>query len=183
MAPFAIRPCSIRDAAEIAANNMEAFWTDPVFVFSRRGQTLDQTTAQKVLRAPKQLITERHRRRHLKVVDEQSQALVGYARWILPEIEGVADLWGEAKLPAATEEEERRAEEQFGFSKWTVVGQASDTEDPITDARDRLLKDGSNLVSVGLLSCRLWHSSRAGAVAQMRRALTENCASKNMSRP
>lgn len=111
MVAWEIRGCTVADAAALARNNISAFWDDPTWI-----QLWPEQVAQEFLieqstkRYPRNLLRDRATTRHQKTVNPVTGALVGYARWILPEGHSAAEngepAWPEAQVPAVSGEEE-----------------------------------------------------------------------------
>jgi hypothetical protein len=108
MAQFEVQSCSYDDGRAIAEVQVSAFWTDPTWVIIWPGKTLEYVIAQYARRIPHTLHSERAHRRHQKIVELETNKVVGYARWTLPELSGIdmEDFWPTARVPDVTKEKE-----------------------------------------------------------------------------
>lgn len=145
MPTFSVAPCTIEDGPALARNNMSAFWEDPTWVLIWREKTLDHIIAQATLRLPHLLLTDTAHRRHQKAIDVVSGAVVGYARWILPDVDPQATkdsdvLWPEARAPAASEEREREAERAHAAADWNRDHTVDALDVPVLAIKNRLMK-------------------------------------------
>jgi hypothetical protein len=129
------------DGASIGRLKVTSFWTDPTWAILWCGKTREYVAEQSSLRTPRRLLERRERARHLKAVDRRTGRTVGYARWALPPVEGVANLWAQAVVPAAESEEAlREAERLSGGADWRH-DKAFDVLDVLArEARGRWLK-------------------------------------------
>ena len=141
MTPFTIDSCTIDDGPAIAYNNISAFWTDPNWVLLWRGKTLDHVISQSVRRQPYNLLKDPARYRHLKAVDIMSGAIVGYARWILPEADTEDKLWSSARVPAVSQENEREAKREFDAADWNFDHAMDVLDPPMNEMKHRLMKE------------------------------------------
>ena len=146
--PFTVRPCTIADAQALATVAMCAFWTDAQWqrLWQRNGRSLEDAISAAARRNAKLLLTGRHVERHEKVLSGDGE-IVGYARWILPDVHGVDHMWTEARVPDVSADAEAKAERMFEEARgdWPPFGKArpqqgANQEDPIIEARDRLLR-------------------------------------------
>ncbi|KAK5120534.1 hypothetical protein LTR85_006190 [Meristemomyces frigidus] len=140
MAPFTIEPCTAEDGPNVARNNMIAFWTDPAWVLMWKGRTLDYVIQQASLRGPKNLLTDRARRRHQKAVDSKSGAIIGYARWVLPNAACPEHYWSAARVPEVTEEQQNDAETKYNHANWSFDRTLDELDDEILKVKERLLE-------------------------------------------
>ncbi|KAB5550023.1 acyl-CoA N-acyltransferase [Coniochaeta sp. 2T2.1] len=111
MPSWEIRGCTVADAAELARNNMSAFWEDPTWILLwLEHVTKEFLIEQATKRYPRSLLRDRTLNRHQKAVDPATGTLVGYARWVLPEVlecDGSGrPTWPQAQVPAVTADEE-----------------------------------------------------------------------------
>ena len=96
---------------------------------------------------PRNLLTDAAKRRHQKAVDISSGAVVGYARWILPETgteaaagESPDGLWPEARVPAVSKEREDEAEVEFADADWSFDHALDELDEPIMEMKTRIMK-------------------------------------------
>ena len=144
MFSFTIASCSVDDGPALARKNMSASWTDSTWVLIWPGKTLEHVIAQATRRMPRILLTDTARRRHQKVVDVESGAILGYARWILPDAGTTAGdpniLWTAARVPAVSKERESEAEREYAAADWNFDHGVDKLDEPVTEMKDRLLK-------------------------------------------
>lgn len=147
MAPFTIVSCTVDDGPALARNYMSAFWQDSTWVLIWREKTLDHIVSQAALRMPRNLLTDRPHRRHQKAVDAISGAVVGYTRWILPEVgtetAAVGDLdilWPEAQVPAISGEQEHVVKRNHAAADWSWDHTVDELDVPVTEMKNRLMK-------------------------------------------
>lgn len=86
MTYWIVTSCAVSDGADLARNNMSAFWEDPTWKllwpkFMAKEFIIEQCSK----RVPRNLLQERSTLRHQKAVDPETGALMGYARWVLPQ--------------------------------------------------------------------------------------------------
>jgi hypothetical protein len=116
MATYKISGCTVSDAAALSRNNMSAYHTDPTWILNwEKGRPLEDLIAECTKRMPTALLRDRAQNRHQKAVDEAG-AVVGYARWILPE--RLAGEWLAAQTPAVGAADEREYLERFSSARW-----------------------------------------------------------------
>lgn len=118
MASYEIQGCTVDDAAGLARSNMTAFWTDPTWVLLWENKTPDYVVEQCAKRFPRNLLTDRVRKRHQKVVDAETGEIVGYCRWILPD--RLSGEWLEAQTPAVDPAKEKEFDKLFASADWTM---------------------------------------------------------------
>ncbi|KAK8063946.1 hypothetical protein PG996_008598 [Apiospora saccharicola] len=121
MPPYEVRRCTVADAPGLAHNNMGAFWESPGYQLLWTGRTLEYVTANAAQRMPRLLLSDRVRRRHQLVVDEETGRIVGYARWILPDRLAAEGEWLDAQTLAVTPEEEQGFARAFNGADWSFV--------------------------------------------------------------
>ncbi|EKG19135.1 hypothetical protein MPH_03656 [Macrophomina phaseolina MS6] len=90
---------------------MRSFYLDPHWASLWRGISLDKIIRDCAKRLPWNLVKASMGKRHQKVVDDESQKIVGYARWILPEEQD--DEWADALVKELDPERRRMYEQQF----------------------------------------------------------------------
>jgi hypothetical protein len=118
---FMIQPCFPADAPGLAATMMSARLTDPHWANLWEDQSAEQIISKATDRVPWNLVTGRETKRHEKVIDCETNQVVGYARWILPPILAKNDdVWLEAQVAEATSAE--RTEYQKAYQACTSNG-------------------------------------------------------------
>ena len=99
-----------------------SFWTDAQWIHLWRPHPLDFAIQQASLREPWSLLRTRLLRRHEKAVDARTGETVGYARWILPDVEGAEEWWGGAQVEDMEPEEQEVAKRDFESAEWPPFG-------------------------------------------------------------
>ena len=109
---------------------------------------------------PHNLLTDTARRRHIKAVDEATGDIVGYIRFILPEIKiegseetgediseeaerrerNLGELWPEARVEDPGEKERKEAEEEFNAADWHPDHSTDELDKPITEMKKKLFE-------------------------------------------
>jgi hypothetical protein len=138
MPTYKIEGCTADDAAALARNNMSAYWTDSTWRLNWGDRPLEDIIAQCTKRAPMLLLSDRTEKRHQKVVDAETGAVMGYARWILPD--RLVGEWLAAQPPAVSASEEKRYMELKSSAVWIQKSGASSLGTPLGDIMDRLMK-------------------------------------------
>ncbi|KAH7054339.1 acyl-CoA N-acyltransferase [Macrophomina phaseolina] len=108
---YTIYPVKPTDADGLAEAMMRSFYLDPHWASLWRGISLDKIIRDCAKRLPWNLVKASMGKRHQKVVDDESQKIVGYARWILPEEQD--DEWADALVKELDPERRRMYEQQF----------------------------------------------------------------------
>jgi hypothetical protein len=141
MLSFAVAPCSIDDGPALAKVHISAFWTDPTWVVIWPGKTLEYVTSQYVLRMPHTLLLDPIHRRHQKVVDIDKGTIIGYARWMLPEIDivNLNAIWRTAQVPRVSEERERNAGREYTFADYSFDHSLDELDKPLDEMMNRLI--------------------------------------------
>ncbi|MCJ1472256.1 hypothetical protein MMC13_000903 [Lambiella insularis] len=147
MPAFAISSCTVDDGPALGHLNVSAFWTDPTWVLIWRGKTVDYVALQAARRMPRNLLTDTAHRRHQKAVDINFGAVVGYARWILPDTATEAaavgspdSLWPEARVPAVSKEREDEAEAEFTDADWSFDHALDQLDGLVIEIQNRIMK-------------------------------------------
>jgi hypothetical protein len=166
MDSFLIETCTITDGPAIGRNNVTAFWTDKTWIQIWRGRTQEYVVEQAAKRGRRNLLLDRAHRRHLKAVDAETGAVVGYARWVLPdggcngdENDPCHNLWTEAQIPEVDDDVRRDAERESASADWTFTpGPIDDIDEPIQALKAKL-KDGKRYMGMlcftsALYQCR-----------------------------
>ncbi|KAF9731296.1 hypothetical protein PMIN06_010782 [Paraphaeosphaeria minitans] len=156
MPEHTITHCVVEDGPAMAKNNFSAFWEDPNWSYIWKDTTLEDIIRLGADRYPRQLIQNRDTLRHTKVVDSETGALLGYARWKLPEKytkhEDGSPVWPEGQVPDVSDEQkdeiEKRAsiaQEQWKPSEFTgeddLDAILKETEEAILAKKDYLKLD------------------------------------------
>lgn len=122
---YEITGCTLEDAADIARNNMSAFWEDPNWRYIWHDTDLPSVIKQCTIRTPNNLLKDRDLLRHFKAVDPESGKFMGYIRWKLPvrhyQDEHGTPTWPEGQTadvsPAEKEEIKARAEAAWWYTE------------------------------------------------------------------
>jgi GNAT superfamily N-acetyltransferase len=143
MSQFVLNPCSIEDAVGLAKVHISAFWTDPTWVVIWKGKTLEYVTEQCARRMPHTLVLDATHRRHQKVIDTQTGAVVGYARWTLPELdtEDVTSIWPTARVTPVTEEKALEAEREFSAADCSFDHSLDELDKPIDEIMAKIMNE------------------------------------------
>lgn len=158
--PVTITGVALADAADLARNNMSAYWQDPSWVIVwPAGRTLEYTIEQCAMRMPNLLLRNRARLRHQKAVDPATGRLLGYARWLLPESlaaggdrtserdegNGGGDeqvCWAEAQVPDVQSEAEREAiRGRAGAANWVIRDGLGDLDALAVQRKNEILAE------------------------------------------
>lgn len=167
MPDYLITNCTVKDGAEMARNNMSAFWGDPNWRYVWKHSTLPRVIEVATPRMPNNLLKNQEALRHFKAVDPETGRLLGYIRWMLPEnhyyydndnddkdrmepVEGGlvphdvtrrSPVWPEGQIPAVSDEE--RAEIAAGAAAVLWDPNVTNTDDRLDDIlgviKDRLM--------------------------------------------
>lgn len=145
-----ISGCTVADAAALARNNMSAFWEDPTWVLLwPEDVTLDFLIEQSTKRHPQNLLRDRAAIRHEKAINPVTGAVVGYARWVLPEgyrtVENGEPAWAEAQVPAVSKEEEERFRALGESAWWEYRSDMSSLDDANHVVMRRILSERPHL--------------------------------------
>jgi hypothetical protein len=143
-----VAPCTAADAAALAHNNMSAFWEDPIWILLwPKHIKLSYLIEQCAKCYPRNLLRDREKTRHQKVVDPVTGEVIGYARWILPD-ELVKGKEGEICAEGVVEdvsEEKRKNFEELAASAWWDRGahnlKIGDTDDVNVAVRNRIVAE------------------------------------------
>jgi hypothetical protein len=150
-----IAPCTLDDAPAIARNNVSAFWEDKnwVLLWTRKNKSREYVISQALLRWPYNLAKDPIYRRTEKVADVSTGELVGFATWILPNIDvagedkdgaskqEIGKLWPEARVPETDNETLELLKKRYDEADWEF-DHAMDVLDPlVNELRIRLKGD------------------------------------------
>src|ERR1700761_6983679 len=96
---------------------------------------------------PHNLLLDSARRRHEKAVDTTSGAIVGYARWILPEScktesesKSAEKLWPEACLSPVDDRQAAQFDLEYAQADWNYNKATEPMDARVTAMKDRLKK-------------------------------------------
>lgn len=140
MASWIVTTCAVSDAAELARNNMSAFWEDPTWrILWPKDMNRNYIVEQCTKRMPRNLLKDRATLRHQKAVDPATGKVMGYARWILPpdrskDVDG-NPVWAGAQVPDVSEDEKVRFEWSFREAWW----EPRDDMDSLDDKNHRVM--------------------------------------------
>lgn len=157
MTSIRIEGCTVDDGPAVARNNVPAFWTNAQWRLIWREKTLEHVTSQAALRMSWNLLRDPIHRRHQKAVDVNTGAVVGYARWILPDPypDGAVDVrsvWADGKVDAPSEERVKEIDREMQSADWTWDHSLDVMDEPISAAQERLRKGKSYLSKCCYLS-------------------------------
>ena len=135
-----VNSCSIDDGPAIAEVFVSAFWTDPTWKVIWPGKTLEYVTSQQARRMPHTLLQKRANRRHQKVVDPDTNTVVGYARWTFPEADNldVKSFWALAKVPSVTSNQTLAAEAENLAADYEYDKSLDRLDQPLDEMMSRL---------------------------------------------
>ncbi|KAH8668962.1 acyl-CoA N-acyltransferase [Xylariales sp. PMI_506] len=139
MSPYKVEHCTVADAAALARNNMTAYYTNPMWIINWNGWELDEIIAECTKRVPANLLGDPKDKRHEKAVDAETGALLGYARWILPE--RLRGEWLSAQTPPVSAAEEKAYGEQFAKARWFTENRGKKLGQALGDIMGRLMQD------------------------------------------
>ena len=148
MPSWLISGCTTHDAAALAYNNISAFWTDPTWrLLWPETITLEYLIEQSSKRQARNLIRDREATRHLRATDPVTGALVGYARFVLPETcyldDDATPPWPEAQVPDVSPSEKQVFDKHAQSAWWEGRKEISSIDDKNDDVLQRLLRQKS----------------------------------------
>lgn len=143
MTSWIVTRCAVGDAADLARNNMSAFWEDPTWkLLWPKDMTEEFIIEQCTKRVPRNLLRERVTLRHQKAIDPETGALMGYARWVLPESRTVKTSgepeWAEAQVLDVGADEKEKIESSFQSAWWEPRGDMDALDDKNHVVMDRI---------------------------------------------
>jgi hypothetical protein len=143
MAYWKIESCTVADAPALARNNIAAFWEDPTWILLWPNVTQEFLIEQSARRQPRNLLHNREQTRHLKAVNPDTEAVVGYARWILPSgyyttRYGTPE-WPDAQVPEVSDEEKKRYDELAESAWWEGRSDMNRIDDKNNRVMDSIL--------------------------------------------
>ncbi|CAI7604187.1 unnamed protein product [Penicillium pancosmium] len=130
-----VHNCTVEDTELLARNNITAFWEMTWWRMLWIDTSLDTIIKNSALRMPHNLLTGRLVRRHQKIIDHGTGQIIGYARWILPEV--CAPCWLEAQTPDVSEDNKRVFENQFAEASWAIRDDMPGFDDPLEQMMKR----------------------------------------------
>ncbi|KAE8369830.1 acyl-CoA N-acyltransferase [Aspergillus caelatus] len=135
MTTWKIEPCSVKDAAALARNNMAAFWEDPNWItLWPKDMKREFIIEQSAKRQPRNLLRDREKVRHQKAVDP-----------ILPPghrtAENGSPAWAEAQVPDVSEDEKKRYQELAESAWWSPREDMDSLDDKNHVVMDRILAE------------------------------------------
>jgi len=140
---YVISQCTVADSSALTRNNIPAFWADPYWVLAWKHRTLEHHISQVAKRMPRNLLNDRHIKRHQKAVEPATGRLVGYARWILPESHAVGvdggPAWPEAVVPAVDAAEEAEMQRVADTAIWDPNEESDGLVKPVQEAKREIL--------------------------------------------
>ncbi|EFX05986.1 gcn5-related n-acetyltransferase [Grosmannia clavigera kw1407] len=145
MGDWGLQSVTVADAADLARNNISAFWQDRIWrVIWPSHVTQDFLIAQMAKRQSNSLLRNRAATRHQKAVDPATGALVGYARWVLPNSHlqaknGNEPTWPGALVPTVSEEEQRYLEQLAGSSWWQFRPEVEHMDNRAIAVKNRIM--------------------------------------------
>ncbi|POR38199.1 Uncharacterized protein TPAR_01603 [Tolypocladium paradoxum] len=147
MAPWRIEGCTVDDAVALGRNNGAAFWEQPIWrIMWPQDKTREYMIEQLTKRIPMRLLLERDTMRHQKAVDAETGALLGYARWQLPEGSKVAPgtggpEWADAQVPDVSDDQRKAFQELEDSSWWEPREDMGELDSKNEAIQDRLLAE------------------------------------------
>jgi hypothetical protein len=140
---FEVTSCSFDDGPAIAKVHISAFWTDPTWVVIWPGKTREYVISQSACRMSHTLLSDRTHRRHQKVVETETGAVVGYSRWTLPKLEDsdLDSFWPSARVPGVSQEQEHNAESQYETADYEYDHSFDELDKPLDDMMNRIRKE------------------------------------------
>ncbi|KAF2663157.1 hypothetical protein BT63DRAFT_430591 [Microthyrium microscopicum] len=153
MPQYAVQPCTIDDGADIARVHVSAFWTEPAWKIIWPNKTREYVTNECKKRMPFNIITDPIYRRQQKAVDTGTGRIVGYARWTLPELDGVevGSLWPGAKAAEVSGERKQAAAEASASADWAYDGQVTSELDKAVDQMKKELLSKKQYIVLDIL--------------------------------
>ncbi|KND89699.1 hypothetical protein TOPH_05781 [Tolypocladium ophioglossoides CBS 100239] len=145
MVPWRIEGCTVDDAVALGRYNGAAFWEQPMWkMMWPKDKTREYMIEQLTKRIPMRLLRDRDAMRHQKAVDAETGALIGYARWELPEGSKVAPgtggpEWADAQVPDVGADQWKAFEELEGSSWWEPREDMGELDSKNEAIQDRIL--------------------------------------------
>jgi len=160
--------CTVNDAAALAVNNVGAFWGQPYWrmIWPADAQLPYITEQMRKRMATSVLLKDRDERRHEMAVDEDTGAVVGYARWLVPP--PLQSEWTDGQVPDVEDNAKKALEELADSAVWNV-GAGTNINTDVLDAKiaatkRRILAEREfireSFVRNGRSPCRLPHTKR-----------------------
>ena len=135
--PYQLSPhCTVDDAQGLATCTTSAFWRETWWRLLWPGdRTLPSLIEAIADRTPRNLLQMRGMRRHQKVTDSESGAVVGYARWILPASRDGE--WLEAQTPDVDETKKGEFKKRFDEADYEPRDDTDDMDDHVWEWRSK----------------------------------------------
>lgn len=159
MPEYNITGCTVGDAADVARNNMSAFWEDPNWRYIWNDTDLPSVIQQCTIRTPNNLIKDRDLLRHFKAVDPETGDFMGYIRWKLPvryhKDKHGNPTWPEGQTPNVSAEDVKEIKANAEAAWWFTENENDRLDDQLRAIKNRILatKDYLGRYSARLLSC------------------------------
>lgn len=148
MGGLQIQSVAVADAADMARNNISAFWREPNWrIMWTSDMDMEFLIAESTKRQVRNLLAKSTETRHQKAVDPATGALVGYARWILPDshIKTASDdgrtLWPEALAPTVSDAEREQFDALAASAWWEMRPEVEHADDKGSAEKKRLLSE------------------------------------------
>jgi hypothetical protein len=104
---------------------------------------MSYVASQSALRGRRNLLSDPVHRRHQKVIDTSTGAIVGFARWLLPDsVPGAVpteNLWPAAQVPRVSKEVELEAEREYASADWSYDHALDALDGPVLAIKHRLM--------------------------------------------
>ncbi|GAB7357757.1 hypothetical protein MBLNU459_g0407t2 [Dothideomycetes sp. NU459] len=141
---YIISQCTVADSDELTRNNIPAFWADPHWRLAWRHRTLETHVSEISKRTPRNLLMDPETRRQQKAIDPETNRIVGFCRWLLPESHAKKNsdeslAWPEAIVPAVSPEEEAEFKRLADTAVFDPNTETDALLPPIQQARSEIL--------------------------------------------
>lgn len=140
---YEITRCTTEDAADIAWNNMSAFWEDPNWRYIWKDTNLPSVIQQCTVRTPNNLLKDRDLLRHFKAVDPETGKFMGYIRWKLPlryYKHGQGNpIWPEGQTPDVDPAEKNEIQARAESAWWYTENPNDHLDDQLIVIKNRIL--------------------------------------------
>ncbi|KAK0630337.1 acyl-CoA N-acyltransferase [Bombardia bombarda] len=152
MATWTIKGVTTDDAIAVALNNGRAFWHQPMWrMVWPKDITREYLIEQLTKRMPMRLLRDRDAFRHQKAVDNETGALLGYARWKFPESlvaagkDGKVE-WAEAQVPEVSADQEKAFKERQDSAWWKPSEEMNAVDTGAQEVKERILGEKEYIV-------------------------------------
>lgn len=143
MPDYIIKGCTVKDGADIARNNMTAFWQDPNWRLVWHESSLPRVIEKATARSPRNLMNDRDTLRHFKALDPSTGEFLGYTRWRLPhghcKNEDGSPVWQEGQAPDVSPEEKEMIFKRAEAANWNPDHSADHLDAPLTKRKNEFL--------------------------------------------